>query len=280
MTLKADLHMHTHASDGKLTSIELVNKCNDKELNIISITDHDTTAGLEDAINHGLKLGITVVPGIELSTIYNGESIHVLGYFRDDSYKNSAFSNILKEMTDFRVTRGKKIVENLNKHFNIELDYDDILSKAKGVIARPHIAKAIVEKGYDYSWEYIFKNIIGENSPAYVPKKNLSLEEGINLLKSVNALVVLAHPILYKKTNIEELMNYDFDGIEAIYHMNTPEQNEYYKSIARRYNKIITAGSDFHGIEKKDNGHGDIGCVSLTGEHLSIFLESINLKLK
>jgi len=280
MTLKADLHMHTHASDGKLTSIEIVNKCKTKGLDIISITDHDTTAGIEEALTHGLELGITVVPGIELSTTYNGESIHVLGYFGDDSYKNKTFSKILKEMTDFRINRGKKIVENLDKHFNIELDYDDILRKAKGVIARPHIAKAIVDKGYDYSWEYIFKNIIGENSPAYVPKKNLSLEDGINLLKSVNALVVLAHPILYKKTNIEELMKYDFDGIEAIYHMNTPEQNEYYKSIAKKYKKIITAGSDFHGIEKKDNGHGSIGCVSLTGEYLSVFMDSINLKLK
>ena len=277
MDIKADLHLHTHASDGKLTPKELVLEAKSKGLNIISITDHDTVAGIDEAILQGNKLGLSVVPGIELSTTYNGESIHVLGYFKDDSYKNKHFKEILKDMTDYRMLRGKIIVENLKKHFDINLDYNKILKSAKGVVARPHIAKAIVESGYDYGWEYIFKNIIGEGSPAYVPKKNLLMEDGISFLKSVNALAIIAHPILIKKTPIEELLKYDFDGIEAIYHMNTPEQNENFISIARKYNKIITAGSDFHGIDKKDNGHGSVGCVTLTGDDLNKFLSLVNI---
>jgi predicted metal-dependent phosphoesterase TrpH len=278
MNIKADLHLHTNASDGKLSAKELVWQAKQKDIQIISITDHDTVSSVEEAVIVGKSIGVDVIPGIELSTTHKGESIHMLGYFADNSYKLPEFQLILKDMIDFRVARGRKIVNNLHEHFGIKLDYDKIIDDAKGVIARPHIAKAIVEEGYDYNWEYIFKNIIGEKSPAYIPKKNLSVEEGLSLLKSVNAIVVLAHPILIKKIPIDELMKYDFDGIEAIYHMNSSEDTERFLSIAKRYNKIITAGSDFHGIAKEDNGHGSIGSVSLSGNDLEIFLSYLNRK--
>jgi predicted metal-dependent phosphoesterase TrpH len=196
---KADLHLHTEASDGILTPSELVREAKAKELKIISITDHDTIAGVEEAIRYGNKIGVKVIPGIELSTMHNGESIHILGYFKGSNYKDKNFRRTLEDMTDFRISRGQKIVNNLERHFGIRLNYENILKEAKGVIARPHIAKAIVDSGYNYDWEYIFHNIIGEDSPAYVPKKNLTIQEGIDLLKSVNALAVLAHPIVYKK---------------------------------------------------------------------------------
>lgn len=272
---KADLHLHTEASDGILTPSELVREAKAKELQIISITDHDTIAGVEEAIRYGNKIGVKVIPGIELSTMHNGESIHILGYFKGINYKDKNFRRTLEDMTDFRISRGQKIVNNLEKYFGIRLNYENILKEAKGVIARPHIAKAIVDSGYNYDWEYIFHNIIGEDSPAYVPKKNLTIQEGIDLLKSVNALAVLAHPIVYKKNPIEELVRYDFDGIEAIYHMNTEEVTNKFIQIAKSHGKIITAGSDFHGIDKKDNSHGSVGCVYLSDNDLNIFLEHI-----
>lgn len=276
MHTKGDFHLHTIASDGKLSAEKLIDIAKAQNLDIIAITDHDTVGSVASAIEYGKNQGIRVLPGIELSTIYYGESIHILGYFKDESYKKKEFTEVLSEMIDYRENRAKKIVNNLDRYFDIKLDYENVLKNAKGVVARPHIAKAIIEAGYDYSWEHIFHNIIDESSPAYVPKKNLSIEEGIALLRQVNAVVVLAHPVLIQKSSIDELMKFDFDGIEAIYHKNTPEQTEYFKEIAKKYNKIITAGSDFHGIGEGDKGHGTVGCVYLTDENLNIFLEKLD----
>lgn len=279
MNYRADLHLHTEASDGKLSPVELVDQAKNQGLHIISVTDHDTIAGVSDAVSHGEKIGIKVIPGIELSTEYKGESVHILGYFKNTSFSNEDFRSTLKEMTDYRVLRGKKIVDNLKEHFDISISYDKILKASRGIIARPHIAKAILEEGYDYEWEYIFKNILHEGGPAYVPKKALTIDEGIDILKSVNALAVLAHPLLIKKSSIEELMSFNFDGIEAVYHMNTKEDTEFFTAAAKRFGKLITAGSDFHGIDKDDNGHGSIGCVSLTGHNLERFMDVLNIKI-
>lgn len=274
---RADLHLHTTASDGKLSPKELASNSLKANLDIIAITDHDTTAGVEEGINWGRSIGIKVIPGIELSTSFNNESIHILGYFRDDSFKNIDFQNTLQELIDYRIKRGEKIVCNLSKYFDINLDYQNIMKEAKGVIARPHIAKAIVNSGYNYSWDYIFENIIGNNSPAYVPKKNLTIEKGIHLLKSANAIVVLAHPVLIKKTPVEELLKYPFDGIEAIYPMNSNHETKTYIELAKRHNILITAGSDFHGISRNDSSHGTIGCVSLSENDLDTFMRLYNV---
>jgi predicted metal-dependent phosphoesterase TrpH len=276
MNSKADLHLHTSSSDGKLTPRDLVDEAIKAKLNIMAVTDHDTIAGVEEALAYGNSQGIKVIPGIELSTYHNKESIHILGYIRGQGYKSINFNSSLQELIDYRIKRGLMIVENLNKYFNIKLSYEKILEEAKGVIARPHIAKAIVEAGYEYSWNYIFENIIGEKSPAYVPKKNLTIEEGIKLLRSVNSVVVLAHPVLIKKTPIEELLKFPFDGLEAIYYRNSKEDTEKYLEMAKKHKKLITAGSDFHGISENDRSHGSVGCVSLSGEHLDRFIEFYN----
>lgn len=274
MHKKGDFHIHTNASDGKLSPKEIVKAASDKDFDIISITDHDTIDGLEDALSTAKDYNLKVIPGIELSTLHNGESIHILGYFKDDSYKHSEFKTFLSDLQNSRVLRAKRIVENLDHYFNIKLNYEKILKDAEGVVARPHIAKAIIEAGYDYDWNYIFDNIISKDSPAYVPYKKITIPEGIELLKKYNAVVVLAHPVLINNSNLEDLMKFDFDGIEAIYPLNNQEETEKFISIAKKYNKFITAGSDYHGQGKIDTKHGDMGLVSLTGENLQIFLSN------
>jgi len=275
MFKKGDFHLHTTASDGKLTPSELVNIASSENLDIIAITDHDTTKGLPEGIKAGEKYGITVIPGIEFSTIHNEESIHILGYFKDDSYKSDKFQTFLNEMHDYRAWRGQRIVDNLKIYFDISIDGHQLIKDTKGVIARPHIAQAIINAGYNYSWEYLFNNIISKESPAYVPNKSISISEGIKILKEVNALLILAHPTLIKKSTIEDLIKFDFDGIEAIYPLNSKEDTEKYLNIAKENNKIITAGSDYHGIGIQDTKHGHIGAVNLTGESLKIFLEKL-----
>lgn len=272
---KGDFHLHSHASDGKYSSAEVVNMAAKVYIDILAITDHDTTAGIDTAIIAGNKNNIKVIPGIELSTYYNGENVHILGYFNDFSYKNIEFQSFLKENNDYRVYRGEKIVKNLKEYFNIDLNYKEIVNSASGIIARPLIAKAIIEKGYPYSWDEIFKKFIGADSPAYVPNKIISTQKGVQILKENGALAVLAHPILIKKFNVEELMNLPLDGVEAIYPLNTNEDTKNFKKLATKYNKFITAGSDFHGISKGDGSHGEIGCVYLTKDFIKTFLDEL-----
>ncbi|OFI05570.1 DNA polymerase III PolC-type [Clostridium acetireducens DSM 10703] len=277
MYKKGDFHIHSNASDGKFSPKDIVHLSLKQNMDIISITDHDTINGINEALEESKKVNIKVIPGIELSTLYKGENIHILGYFKNSNYKNSNLQNFLKNMECYRIYRAKKIIENLYEFFHIKLDADEIIKKSNGIIARPHIAKAIIDAGYDYTWEYIFNNLISDKSPAYVPNKKLSLEEGIKLLKYSNALVVLAHPVLIHNCSIEELLNFEFDGIEAIYYSNTPKETFRFKNLAKKYNKIITAGSDFHGITKSDGLHAlNIGDVYLTKEYIKIFLEKLN----
>lgn len=272
---RGDFHLHTNASDGKLSPKELINAAYKNGLDIIAITDHDTTLSVEEGIREGLDKNIRVIPGIELSTIHNNESIHILGYFKDDKYKEEAFQNFLKDMDNYRIVRAKKIVENLDTFFNIKLDYEKILEDAKGVIARPHIAKAIMNAGYRYDWKYIFDNLLSNDSPAYVQTKKISTEDGISMLKKLNALVVLAHPVLIEKSSIDEMLSFDFDGIEAVYPINTKKQKAFFKAKAKEYNKFITAGSDFHGITTSDTSHGVIGSVFLSHNELAAFVNII-----
>lgn len=266
--------MHTIASDGGLSPDEVVFLAYKNGFDVISITDHDTIDSVEKAIEKGKTLGVKVIPGIELSTVYKDETIHILGYFKDKKYKDEGFYEFLKDLKDFRIERSKKIINNLKKFFNIELDYEKIMKDTKGVIARPHIAKAIIENGYNYTWQYIFSNIINKDSPAYVPNNKITTEEGISLLKKFNAIVVLAHPVLIKKTPVENILKLPFDGLEAIYPLNSPSEQEKFIKLAKELNLLITAGSDFHGINNKDTKHGKIGDVSLKGEYLNNFLNN------
>ena len=272
---KGDFHLHTNASDGKLNPKELIYTASLSGLDIIAITDHDTTLNVEEGIREGLNRNIRVVPGIELSTIHNNESIHILGYFRDDKYKDEVFQSFLSDVDNYRIVRAKKIVENLDTFFKIKLDYESILVEAKGVIARPHIAKAIINAGYRYDWKYIFDNLLSNDSPAYVQTKKILTSEGIAMLKDLNAIVVLAHPVLIKNSSIDEMLSFDFDGIEAIYPQNTKKQKAFLKAKAREYNMLITAGSDFHGITSSDTSHGIIGSVSLRDNDLAAFVNAL-----
>lgn len=277
MYYRGDFHIHSSESDGKYSPMELINLSLKSQVDIISITDHDTINALDSAICLGEEKGIKVVPGIELSTRYNHESIHILGYFKDNDYNNPILTTYLKDASNFREERAKKIVEGLREYYDIKLDYNKIYESADGIIARPHIAQAIIDSGYNYSWDYIFQNLIGENSPAYVPNKKLSTKDGIKLLKSVNALVVLAHPVLIKNTPVDKLISLGFDGIEAIYFLNKVSDTNRYLDIAQTYNLVVTAGSDFHGMQKRDGKHADnIGAVCLEESNIEIFLNKLN----
>lgn len=263
---KCDLHTHSICSDGRFKPEEIIQMAKERNLDYISLTDHDTLSGINDAMEEAKKLNVNFIPGIELSTEYNGESIHVLGFFNKETYNNPKLNSILEEFKEKRISRAYKIVENLKKFHNIELDINKVLSNGKDTIARPHIAKAIIDAGYPYDHDYIFKNFIGNDCPAYVPSTKLSTIDGIKLLKEFNALVFLAHPVLVKKTPVEDLLKLGFDGLEAIYYKNTPSDTDKFLDLAMKMNLYISCGSDCHGIPS-DISHGNVGDVNIPEEN-------------
>lgn len=270
---KGDFHIHSKCSDGVLSMEEIIELAKVRGMKYIAITDHDNTGNYIHSYTKQNSNGIMLIPGMELSTTNNGENIHVLGYFTNDKFKGSEFQGFLKKIIEHRKMRGRKIIENLDKYFDIKLDYEKITRKVGVALARPHIAKAIIEAGYPYTFDEVFQKLIGNDSPAYVPNMKVTVEEGLELFKSVNAVTVLAHPVLIKKSSVRNLLKLGFDGIEAIYFQNTPEETGKFLKIADELNLIVTAGSDFHGIDTADGKHGSIGSVYLKGEKLKKFTD-------
>lgn len=274
--IKVDFHVHTTASDGLLTPSETVKRAVKNNVKYLAITDHDTVSGIDEALKAAETEDIKVIPGIELSTQHNGENIHILGYFKDNSYKNESLNKKLKEIRDHRKVRAQKMIQLLKDKCNININYEDVLKNTKDSVGRPHIAKAIINAGYNYTFDDIFNKFIGKDCPAYVPTLKVTTEEGIALLKSNNAAVVeLAHPKLIKNSPLEEFLNMDFDGIEAYYFLNTPDETEFYVKTADERGLIYSCGSDCHGNIESDTKHGDIGCVEFNQKALERLLEKL-----
>ena len=276
---KSDFHIHTTFSDGTLSPAEVVQRAHKNNVKVLAITDHDTLTGLDEAIEESLKYNITLIPGIELSTQHNNESIHILGFFKDDSFRNEELIEELNKIKNHRIIRAKKIVHKLKDEFTIEVNFEKILKDANDTIARPHIAREIVRLGYPYTVDEVFDKFIGKGCKAYVPTLKLSTNDGLKLLKKYNAIVFLAHPKLILNSNIDEFLAMDFDGFESIYCQNTQEENEFFIKLANEHNLLVSCGSDFHGSLKTDTRHGDIGSMELPYEYLSKLLSALNVSL-
>ncbi|MBS4535982.1 PHP domain-containing protein [Clostridium sp. D2Q-14] len=249
---KADLHIHTTASDGKYSPSDIVNLAIRENLNLIAITDHDTIEGIDEAINKSkIYDDFTVIPGIELSTIYNDNEVHLLGYFID--YKNKDLINLLKKIKEYRYNRAKKIVNKL-QNLNINITFNEVLKELKGEnIGRPHIARVLVNKGYTENISEAFNEYIGKGKKAFVDRYRLSFKKGIEIIHKCNGIAVLAHPFLLD-VNINHLIdNFSVDGIEVYHSKHSKEISNKYLNLAKSKNLYITGGSDFHGDKSEDS---------------------------
>lgn len=273
--MKADLHMHSTYSDGRLTPLEVIQRAKKNGVDIISITDHDTASGVDEITAYADREGIIYIPGIELSTIHKEKSVHVLGYFTDDSYYSKEMIAYAIQIKAKREDRTKKMIAKLKEHYNIEISFEEVYKLARGIIARPHIASVINTHYPEHSLDDIFKKFIGDTNKAYVPSSLLSVQDGIDLLRRNNCLVVLAHPVLLKEHIKKEVLAHRFDGVEAIYIKNTPNDELEFRGYAKKNGMIITAGSDYHGISD-DSKHGDIGDCTLEGADLEAFITKYN----
>lgn len=243
---KADLHLHTTASDGLLSPEEIVTTAYNKGLKAIAITDHDTVKGIKNAINKSKDINILVIPGIEFSCELKNFEIHVLGLFVDVNCPN--LIKVCDELELSRKNRIELIIKKLNS-LNINIDYEKLSKNCKeGTLGRPHVARALVAKKYVDSVQEAFDRYLSYGKEAYVSRFKLLIEDAISIIHKSGGIAILAHPALIKDYKVETLLNeYNFDGIEVYHSKHTDEDIKEFKNLANKYNLIITGGSDFHG---------------------------------
>lgn len=259
---KIDLHVHTTASDGKYTPVEIVRKAVNLSVDVIAITDHDTVDGVSPALEAaGEYPDLRVIPGVELSTDIPKGEIHILGYFID--YTSEEFVRNLSIMRDSRVERARKMVNNLSR-LGLPLEWNRVQEIAgAGAIGRPHIAQAMLEKGYISSFSDAFRNYIGHDGPAYVERYKMTPAEAISLILKADGLPVLAHPLTAGnvEATIIELKEAGLVGMEVYYASYSFEDINPLLGLAYQYGLIATGGTDYHGID--DNMETMMGNVDV-----------------
>lgn len=268
-----DLHVHSTVSDGSFTPSELVNYAVQKNLCAFALTDHDTIDGIDEAMHEASRINntvnepiIQVIPGIELSSDYNGKDIHILGLNID--YKNAEFLKELESFKKSRNARNEKLLELLNQNgFNIttkKIKY----RFGNAILTRAHFAILMVEGGYVKDKNIAFNKYLNPGCPCYVQKSKISVKEAIDIILKANGKPILAHPLLYKLSinELDRLIAFlksaGLLGIEAIYSSNKWENESRMKQLAKKYNLFITGGTDFHGLVKPNlelgTGYGNM----------------------
>ncbi|WP_068774548.1 PHP domain-containing protein [Paenibacillus sp. FJAT-26967] len=259
----ADLHTHTTASDGTLPPEENVRIAKEAGLSAVGITDHDTVAGIPAAVKEGERIGIEVVPGIEISTVAGGQDIHVLGYYMD--IQDPLFLSRLEELRGTRNKRNEMMLERL-REMGISVTMAEVLEhlesdkQLEDTIGRPHIANVLLAKGYVSTMGEAFERYLGKQGAAYVNPPRIYPTQAIDWIREAGGVAVLAHPGIYGDDDIvAELIRYGLDGIETRHADHTPEQVAHYETIAREHGLIETAGSDFHGVRAGKVFHAPLG---------------------
>ena len=277
-----DLHIHSNASDGSLTPSEVVQTAARKGLGAIALTDHDTTDGIAEALAAGDSLDIEVIPGIEISCIWNDTEIHLLGLYID--YECEALQSFLHEAHRKRRERNQKILGAFQAD-GFSVTMEDLQSgNAKTTITRAHFARALLAKGYVQSIREAFETYLNPECPYYRKREPISPQDALPAICSADGFPVLAHPCQYRfgweqtEEFILFLKHFGLKGLECFHSTNSPEESERLLSLARRHRLSPTGGSDFHGIAKPDieigSGRGSlkIPALYLDDIKLSMFL--------
>jgi predicted metal-dependent phosphoesterase TrpH len=244
-----DLHTHSSYSDGLLSPAALVAEAATRGVRFLGLTDHDTVAGIPEAQQAGVELGVEVIPGVELSTsLSGGEDVHLLGYFIDVT--NEEFLAGLAAFAAARHERAARILARL-REIGIGLDADQVYAlSGHGTIGRPHIARALVAAGHAADLPDAFSRLIGRNKPAYIPRPRVDPRDAIALVKAAGGVPVLAHPFSPGGVEgvLDRLLPVGLQGMEVDYGEYTPEDRATLRQIAARRGLIATGGSDFHGV--------------------------------
>jgi len=261
MSFRADLHTHSTASDGTLRPSEVVHLARQLGIGALALTDHDTTEGVPEALQAGREVGVEVIAGIEINSEGKHGDAHILGYWVDPS--EPQLQEQLLAIRDARVGRARGMLKKLAA-MGMPLEWERIMAMAGDAasIARPHIARAMVEAGYVATTQEAFDKYISNDGPAYVNRLRMTMSEAMGYIHDAGGLAVMAHPAESKLAHlIPQLVEAGLDGIEVYYPKHTPEQQAELLDIAAKYHLVTTGGSDFHTLD--DPSHGQLGCVDV-----------------
>ena len=248
---RIDLHTHSTHSDGTFGPAEVIRLGAERDLDVVALTDHDTTDGLPEALATGLEVGVEVVPGVEFSSEYLGTSVHILCYWMDA--EDPALQLELRRLREDRYRRGELMVEKLGS-LGLPIAFERVREIAgDATIVRPHIAQAMVEAGIVETEKEAFERYIGDGRPAHVAKHALDPIDAVVLIEGASGVCVLAHPGMWGDQSsvpdelIERMAASGMRGLEVDHPDHTPEARERYRAIAGRLGLIATGGSDCHG---------------------------------
>lgn len=278
-----DLHVHSNYSDGTNTPVELIELAMKSNLSVIALTDHDTVAGVSEIMELAKGKPITVIPGVEMSSIYGGDDVHILGYYVD--YKEKAFLERLEYYQKKREERNMRMIEKMQK-CGIDITTEKFFEMfPDSVITRAHFGTYLMRMGYVRSVKEAFEKYVGSGKPCYMPKESITPREAIECIQLGKGVPVLAHPMLYKRLSEEQLDNLIIElkqlglvGIEALYSENSPDEEEKTRNLAQKHELFITGGSDFHGATKPQIqlgvGKGNLQIPEILAERIKLEKEN------
>ncbi len=262
---RIDLHTHSTASDGVLSPAEVVQLAKERGLTTMALTDHDTTAGWGEAMAAGRELGVEVLGGFEINSETELGHIDFLVYGVDAN--NAALQDFLLTIRDARVGRARGMVNKLTE-LGMPVAWERVLYFAGDAqsIARPHVARALVEAGYVASTQEAFDQYLNDQGPAYVHRLEVKPQDVITTIHQAGGVIVLSSPEHSRTTPLTPaLAALGLDGIEVYYFDHTDDQKTQLLELARQFNLIVTGGSDFHG----DKTHAELGSVHVPPEVLT-----------
>ncbi|MCH8271724.1 MAG: PHP domain-containing protein [Candidatus Marinimicrobia bacterium] len=249
-----DLHTHTYASDGTYSPAALVTLAKEHGIEAIAVTDHDTIEGLPEAMEAGERLGVEVVPGMELSVEYGPGSMHILGLLIN--LEDKGLNDTLAKLQESRASRNPQIIEKLNE-LGMPITMEEVEKiSGGGQLGRPHIAAALVKNGYVNNTQEAFDKYLQKGASAYFERRRLSREEAADLIHGAGGLLILAHPGTLGVNGskfynlLSELKDAGFDGIEVFYNNHSHAEEDRLMKIADKLEFIISGGTDFHGENK------------------------------
>lgn len=279
MDRRIDLHLHTFHSDGTFSPEEVVRRAKELGFAAISVTDHDTVDGIPAAVKAAAGAGpagsgqaLEIIPGVEMTVVFRERELHVLGYGIRTG--DPEFSGFLDRMQEYRLDRIRKMIDRVRER-GAQVTYDEVLAIAgPGTVGRPHLAEAMIRKGFVGSLKEAFDRYLGDDAPCFVKGATLTAAGAVRLIRAAGGVAVLAHPHrLVEDEWIPELVEQGIQGIEVYHSDHPPAVAEKYRRMAEERKLLITGGSDCHGLRKQKGPL--IGSVQVSYEHLERLKEAL-----
>lgn len=275
-----DLHIHTTVSDGRFTPEEIVARAANLGLTTIAIADHDSVDGVAPALAAASAFpGLRVIPNVEISTDTAEGEVHMLGYFID--HTDAGLREALERFRESRQRRAQGMIARL-RDLGVHVEWSRVQELAgAGSVGRPHLAQAMLEKGYINSFREAFDKYIARNGPAYVERDKMTPAEAVALVLRAGGLPVMAHPFTVSEPEklIAGLKTVGLAGIETYYKDYTPEQVAGLAALADKYGLLTGGGSDFHGLSDDEVMMGDIAMPPAALERIIDLARERGLKL-